>query len=303
MSGHEMEIARSTGDDPVLSIVVPVANGAGSIAQTISDLATYLHASGHVCEIVVVDDGSTDETVRLVERARVEAAVPVVLLRHDHNLGKGAAVRTGMLGARGRFRLFMDADMAYPPAEIGVILERLLGGADVAIASRVHPESRYVLRPSFFRYLYTRHLSGRFFNWLVRILLLPGISDTQAGLKGFTARAAVVLFSGWLPEGFGFDLAVLAKARQAGLEIVEVPVTFRYDREPTTMRFLADTVGMLRDLAMVRMRVGHGGAIAAGARSAGAAIESGTVAWAPPWRLLALLLLMLGGVEAARALH
>lgn len=302
MSVHDIEMARDTGDDPVLSIVVPVANGAGFIARTIDDLAAYLRTCGPVCEIVVVDDGSTDETVRLVEGARVDAAVPVVLLRHDRNLGKGAAVRTGMLGARGRFRLFMDADLAYPPADIGVVLERLQGGADVAISSRVHPESRYILRPSFFRYLYTRHLSGRFFNWLVRILLLPGISDTQAGLKGFTARAAEALFSGWLPEGFGFDLAVLAKARRLGLGIVEVPVTFRYDREPTTMRFLADTVGMLRDLAMVRMRVGHGGAIAGGVPTIRQSSGEAQASWVAPWRLLAILALMLGGVEVARSL-
>lgn len=295
--------ARRVDAGVELSIVVPVVNGASSIAETIRELAAYLRGCGHAFEIVVVDDGSTDDTARLVERAGADVTLPVVLLRHDRNRGKGAAVRTGMLAARGRFRLFLDADLAYPPADIGVVLERLRGGADVVVASRVHPESRYILRPSFFRYLYTRHLSGRFFNWLVRLLLLPGVTDTQAGLKGFSAHAAEALFSGWMPDGFGFDLAVLAKARRLGFDVAEVPVTFRYDREPTTMRFLADTVDMLRDLAMVRLRVGHGGAIPSGGWNEGVVSRDAVAGWSPPWRMLVVLVLLLGGVEAARGLH
>ncbi|MFN7987126.1 MAG: glycosyltransferase [Thermoanaerobaculia bacterium] len=285
-----------------VSIVVPVFNGAESIAETIREVAAFLAARGRASEIVVVDDGSEDATAREAEAAAASAPVPVFVLRHEKNRGKGAAVRTGMLAARGRDRVFLDADLAYPASEIGVVLDRLRTGADVVLASRVHSESRYLMRPTFFRYLYTRHLAGRFFNWLVRVLLLPGISDTQAGLKGFTASAAAAVFSGWTPDGFGFDLAVLARARRLGLVLAEVPVTFLYDREPTTIRFLGDTARMLHDVVEVRVRIGRGGAIAGEeGRDAPAPAASRERRETPGWALLGLLLAVLAAVEVARS--
>ncbi len=279
--------------------MVPVVNGAGFITESIAELGDYLRAHHPGAEIVVVDDGSADGTAGRIDEAAARCPVPVLVRRHGRNLGKGAAVRTGMQSARGRFRVFLDADLAYPAAEIGSVLAQLRAGAQVVVASRVHPESRYVIRPSFFRYLYTRHIAGRFFNWLARVLLLPGISDTQAGLKGFSAVAADALFAGWIPDGFGFDLAVLARARRAGMKVVEAPVTFRYDREPSTMRFVADTFGMLRDLATVRLRVGHGGAILAPGGDRAQPVR-GAAGWSPPWRLLLVLAALLAGVEIAR---
>ena len=284
-----------------ISVVIPVVNGASTISDTIRDVATFLAGVGRPAEILVVDDGSDDGTDRLAREAGARAPVPVLVLRHESNRGKGAAVRTGMASARGDFRLFLDADLAYPAPEIASILEILEQGADVAVASRVHPESRYVIRPSFFRYLYTRHVSGRLFNWLVRLVLLPGISDTQAGLKGFRASAAEKLFGAWAPDGFGFDLAILARARRLGLSVVEVPVTFRYDREPTTLRFLADTARMLRDLAEVRVRIGLGGAVAGpGPADDARAIGSAANGSAPPAWLLAVLVAGIAAVEATR---
>ena len=113
---------------------------------------------------------------------------------------------------------FLDADLAYPPSEIaGHHAPPLLPAPTSPSPSRVHPDSRYVIRPSFFRYLYTRHVAGRLFNWLVRLVLLPGLRDTQAGLKGFTAAAAQRLFAAPLPSGFSFDLGLLLRARRLGL--------------------------------------------------------------------------------------
>lgn len=303
IAGRASESVHRGRGEVELSVVVPVLNGAGFIAETLHGLAVYLHEHVPGSEIVVVNDGSNDGTARLIEELGPALAVPVVLVDHEKQRGKGAAVRTGMLAARGRYRVFTDADLAYAPSDIGVLLDRLRAGAEVVVASRVHPESRYVLRPSFFRYLYTRHLSGRLFNWLVRIFLLPGVTDSQAGLKGFSAKAAVALFAGWMPDGFGFDLAVLAKARRQGFEVAEVPVTFRYDQEPTTMRFLADSADMLRDLVLVRLRIGHGGAIPSGGWSPATASPVAEAAWSPPWRLLVVLACLLGVVEAARGLH
>lgn len=292
--------AVSPAQVPELSVVIPVLDGEPVIARTLAEVGAWLAGRGLSAEVVVVDDGSRDRTVEKVREAAARSPVPVVLERHETNRGKGAAVRTGMLAARGRHRVFLDSDLAYPAPEIGRVLDALRSGADVAIASRVDPESLYVVRPAFFRYLYTRHVAGRFFNWLVRLLLLPGVSDTQAGLKGFTAEAATALFSAWVPGGFGFDLAVLARARRLGFSLAEVPVTFRYDREPTTLRFLADTVRMLRDLAEVRVRVGSGGVVGDPGRDRAGTPEPAP-APAPSWTLLAGLAALLAAVEWSRS--
>jgi dolichyl-phosphate beta-glucosyltransferase len=230
-----------------------VYNGAPFIEAALRAVAGHLEGPSWSAEIVVVDDGSSDDTARLAEAVGRESAVPIRVLRLARNQGKGAAVARGVAAARGAHIIFLDADLAYPPTEIDTIYAALRSGADIAVASRVHPDSRYLIRPAFFRYLYTRHIFGRFFNALVRAILLPGLTDTQAGLKGFSAGAAARLFSAALPHGFSFDLGLLARARQLGLHITEVGVLYRYDSEPTTVRFLLDTVAVLRDLLLLRL--------------------------------------------------
>ncbi len=148
--------------------------------------------------------------------------------------------------------VFLDADLAYPVDEITKIVRELETGSDVAIACRVLPESRYLMSPSFFHYLYTRHLMSRVFNLAVRLALLPRILDTQAGLKGFTARASELIFPRLTVAGFGFDVELLYVARKHGLKVAQAAVHYRYDDEPTTVRFVADAVGMLEDLVRIR---------------------------------------------------
>jgi glycosyltransferase involved in cell wall biosynthesis/4-amino-4-deoxy-L-arabinose transferase-like glycosyltransferase len=239
-----------------LSVVVPVYNGEPFIARTISELIDYATSCDEAVEIVVVDDGSTDRTAEIIEDTIANASIPVQFIRSPANEGKGAAIKRAMSEARGRFRIFLDADLAYSPQALSEVRAKLVAGSDVVIGSRVHPDSIYQVKPSFFRYLYTRHIAGRVFNWIVRWLLLPGIFDSQAGIKGFTAEAADTLFAGWLPNGFSFDLGVLSRARHEGLSIEQIPVQYRYDNEPTTVRFMSDSVAALYDLAVVRLRIG-----------------------------------------------
>ena len=132
------------------------------------------------------------------------------------------------------------------------MVRELDGGADVAIACRVLPESRYLMSPSFFHYLYTRHLMSRLFNRVVRVALLPGILDTQAGLKAFTARAAQLIFPRLTVAGFGFDVELLYIARKHRLRVRQTAVQYRYDDEPSTVRFAGDAAAMVRDLARIR---------------------------------------------------
>jgi len=240
---------------PALSVVVPVFNGESFIAASLRDLANYLARRPRSAEVIVVDDGSTDATPELICAVASTLPVPVTILRSPTNEGKGAAILRGMQAARGVHRIFLDADLAYPPSEIEKIVKALADGADVAIACRVHVSSRVTLAPLFFTYYFARYLGGRLFNWLVRGLLLPGIADSQAGLKGFRAAAADQLFSGWLPRGFNFDLALLFRARRLALTMAQVPVNYRSESEPSTVRVARDLLRAVRDVAQIRARL------------------------------------------------
>jgi glycosyltransferase involved in cell wall biosynthesis/4-amino-4-deoxy-L-arabinose transferase-like glycosyltransferase len=239
-----------------LSVLVPVYNGESFIERTLTEVIDFVASRDEPAELIVVDDGSTDRTGEILERVAAGSPASVQVIRSPNNEGKGAAVKRAMAVAKGAYRVFLDADLAYSPQAITEVRSQLAAGADVVIGSRVHPESTYQVKPPFFRYLYTRHVAGRVFNWIVRLLLLPGIYDSQAGLKGFTARAADIIFGGWLPDRFSFDLGVLSRARYEHLSIEQIPVQYRYDSEPTTVRFMSDTASALFDLAVVRLRIG-----------------------------------------------
>ncbi|HEY6808930.1 MAG TPA: glycosyltransferase [Gemmatimonadales bacterium] len=234
-----------------LSLIVPVRDGAERLPKALCDLRAYIAEAPAVRELILIDDGSGAPTRQLL--ATFAAGTRgVTLLRNDVNTGKGHAVARGMLVARGRHRVFTDADLAYPVDQIAAITAALTAGSDVAVACRVLPASRYLMSPSFFHYLYTRHLMSRAFNAVVRWTLLPGILDSQAGLKGFTARAAEGVFSRLTIDRFGFDVEALLIARRLGLRTTQVPVFFRYDSEPSTVRLVGDGGGMVGDLLRIR---------------------------------------------------
>ena len=237
---------------PHLSLIVPVYNEGQRITSSLEQISAFLASLTRPAELILVDDHSGAPTSELlVEFARGRRGV--TLLRNEQNRGKGFSVARGMLAAGGAYRVFTDADLAYPPSEVGKVLRDLETGADVAIACRVLPESRYVMSPTFFSYLYTRHVMSRVYNGLVRHALIEGVLDTQAGLKGFTARAATVIFSRVSIPRFGFDVEALFIARKHGLTIKQTAVDFRYDEEATTVRFALDAARMARDLYRVRV--------------------------------------------------
>lgn len=242
-----MEAAR-----PHLSVVVPVYNGADRLPAALHQLGEWLDSRPYATELILVDDHSQDAAPAILTEFAARRARTSVI-RNERNLGKGAAVARGMLAARGAFRVFTDADLAYPPEEIAKILADLEAGADVAIACRVLPASRYVMSPTFFHYLYTRHLMSRTFNVMVRATLLSGVLDSQAGLKGFTARAADIVFPRLTIPRFGFDVEALFIAQRHGLVVRQTAVHFRYDEEPTTVRFAQSAVRMALDLVHIRL--------------------------------------------------
>jgi len=256
--GVERRTFRRVGDRAIhLSVVVPVRNGADRLPAHLAALRSFACAQDRPTELVLVDDASEPAAARLLTEFGRDAA-EVAVLRNEANRGKGFSVARGMLAARGRYRVFTDADLAYPVDEIAHMVRQLETGSDVAIACRVLPESRYLMSPSFFHYLYTRHVMSRVFNRVVRLVLLPGILDTQAGLKGFTARATELIFPRLTIAGFGFDVELLYIAKQHGLTVAQAAVHYRYDDEPSTVRFAADAVEMLEDLVKIRWNAWRG---------------------------------------------
>jgi dolichyl-phosphate beta-glucosyltransferase len=237
----------------MLSVIIPTYNSASFILKTFKELTEYLENSGWDYELLFVDDGSRDDTVEILEK-KCAGQPRVRLFKNGKNRGKGYAVRQGMQEARGEFMIFSDADLAYPPSEIGKILETLRGGADLAIATRVASESRFIMSPEFFSYLYTRHVGSRLFNWLVRRMLELPLFDTQAGLKGFQRGAKEILFQRQTLRGFTFDVELLFVAHKHGLIIREVPVFFQYFTEATTISFVTQAVKSFKDLISIRKK-------------------------------------------------
>ena len=248
-------------DAPYLSVVVPVWNGAERLSHTLYSLHHLLARQRYATELIIVDDCSDEDAVRAISSfrdvARGEGA-SVHVLRNDDNRGKGYSVRRGMLAASGAIRVFTDADLAYPAEEIESIVDAIEQGSDVALGCRLLPGSRYVMSPTFFPYLFTRHLMSRAYNALVRWLLVPSVLDTQAGLKGFTREAADLIFPRLTIARFGFDVECLYIAQRHRRRLVQVPVTFRYDDEPSTVHLLRDGARMLTDLWRIMLNAWRG---------------------------------------------
>jgi glycosyltransferase involved in cell wall biosynthesis len=209
---------------PFLSVVVPAFNEEARIARTVSEIMAEIDVLTLEGELIVVDDGSSDRTASMVEQAsRVDTRVRLVRASHA---GKGATVRRGMLEARGEWRFLADADLSMPITELKRFLDAVhSGGADVLVGSREAKGAVRVGEP------WSRHFIGRIFNWMVKLLVVRGINDTQCGFKLFSARAAEALFPLQRLDGFGFDVEILFLARRAGFSIREVPLTWVYRRE------------------------------------------------------------------------
>jgi dolichyl-phosphate beta-glucosyltransferase len=248
---------------PQLSIIIPAYNEAAIIEATLSSLAAFLAQRGLRAEVIVVDDGSTDGTGALAAQALQRLKLPGRVLRQQPNAGKGKAVQAGMLAAAGQWLLMTDADLSTPLDEYDRLAAALLGGADIAIASRALPGAR--LEPPQPRW---RQMLGQLYAWVRRLLLLPQLRDTQCGFKLFRQEAARAAFSRQTLSGWAFDVEVLYIAYRLGYRIAEIPVRWCNRRE-SKVRVLRDAPRVLRDLLLIRWR--HRGLVPsrAGAGEAG----------------------------------
>lgn len=224
-------------------MVIPAFHEAAHIADTVATLRDALacvEARGGV-EIVVVDDGSADRTA---ESARQAGADQVIV--KETNQGKGAAVRAGVLAARGATIVFTDADLAYPPEQIVSLLERVEDGWRMVVGSRHHQATTTVVRAR-----RIRQLGSRAVNVATMVLLLGVLRDTQCGLKAFEREAARALFGAGRVDGFAFDIELFHLADRFEIAPLEVPVQL-VNSEQSTVRLVRDTARLIRDVLRIR---------------------------------------------------
>jgi glycosyltransferase involved in cell wall biosynthesis len=233
-------------DTPFLSVIIPAFNEASRLPSTLEQVDGFLSAQSFPYEILVVENGSSDNTLQIA--TEMQKRMGHLNIFHEDIRGKGWAVRQGMLAAKGAYRFICDADLSMPIEDIMRFLPPLLPDAPIAIASREAPGAVRYDEPEY------RHLIGRAFNLLVKLLLLKGLNDTQCGFKCFRADAAEMIFPLVTIKGWTFDVEALFIGRKLGYEIHEVPIHWYYKNQ-SRVKVLRDSVQMGLDL--LKIRVNH----------------------------------------------
>lgn len=233
--------------NPFLSVVIPAYNEASCLGENLDRIVQFCQAKGWRYEVLIVDDGSTDHTGEVI----ADCLGPSVrLLSHEENLGKGAAVRTGVAATTGTWVLITDADLSTPIEEVGRLLAATTGsdGADVVFGSRALPDSRVELHQPF-----PREFLGRLFNWLIRRLRLTSLRDTQCGFKLLRGDVGRAVFRSLETHGYAFDVELQWRAAQAGYRVREVGVLWR-DSDRSAVQPWRDGMRMLMDCLRIRFR-------------------------------------------------
>jgi dolichyl-phosphate beta-glucosyltransferase len=233
---------------PYLSIIIPARNEEARLPRALGQVFAFLEAQSYSSEVIVVENASSDRT--LVVAQRFAANFPTLRVLHEDLPGKGRAVRRGMLEARGEYRFFCDSDFSMPVEQINRFLPPA-SQADIVIASREAPGASRYGEPHY------RHLTGRVFNTLIRLLALPGLQDTQCGFKCFRAAVAEDVFRYQTIMGWSFDVEILFIARQRGYTIRElgIPWYFNPDSRVSVWR---DSWRMFFDILSIRRKARRG---------------------------------------------
>ena len=228
------------------SIVIPAYNEAKRIPHTLEEVLAFIEVKSWDAEVIVVNDGSTDDTAAVVRRFSDQNPV-VCLIDNPVNCGKGQAIRDGVQRASGEVILFTDADNSTPIEDVEKLLPALEDGADIAIGSRwVDPKLQAQPQPWY------RRLNGRVYNRLLRSILGMDFKDTQNGFKAYTRHAAKTIFALQKIAGWGFDAETLYLARKFGFTVREIPVGYIYYAEGSKIHPYRDGVRMLAELLRVK---------------------------------------------------
>lgn len=231
--------------NPQYSIVIPAYNESARIGGALTEVLRTLDEKHWNAEVLVVNDGSSDNTAAIVESFAAKDS-RVRLLQNGVNRGKGYSVRNGLLHARGNILMFTDADLSSPMVEAERLFDAIRDGADVAIGSRWLQSSRQTIHQPLYRQFF-----GRCFNFVTRLIMRLPFADTQCGFKAFRRSAAQTIFQLQRIERWGFDPEILFIALKRGYKIQEVPVTWGHD-ERSRISYLRDGLKMLEELIYVR---------------------------------------------------
>jgi dolichyl-phosphate beta-glucosyltransferase len=230
---------------PTLSIIIPAYNESARIGRTLEQVSACVHERNWQAEVIVVNDGSRDDTAEIVRR--IGARDPIVrLLENPVNRGKGYSVRNGMLHASGEIVMFTDADLSSPIEETERLLAAIRAGADIAIGSRWLDKGRQTKHQPWYRQMF-----GRCFNAVTRLVMGLPFADTQCGFKAFRREVAYTVFQLQRIERWGFDPELLFIALKRGYSVREVPVTWGHD-ERSRLSYLKDGIKMLEELVYIR---------------------------------------------------
>jgi dolichyl-phosphate beta-glucosyltransferase len=231
-----------------LSIVIPAHNEETRLPRTLGQVFAYLEKQTYTCEVIVVENGSKDRTFEIA--SEFAQGHPALRVLHEQEPGKGNAVRRGMLEAIGEYRFICDADLSMPIEEIIKFLPPQLVDFDIAIGSREAPGAVRYHEPSY------RHWGGRLINYIIQLLILPGLNDTQCGFKCFRAPIAQKLFEQQTLPGWSFDIELLYLARRSGYRLVEVPIQWYYGAE-SKVNAVRDALRMIGDIFRIRSNAMH----------------------------------------------
>ena len=234
--------------NPFFSVVIPAHNEQNRLPGTLEQLFRFLDQQSFTSEVIVVENGSTDTTLNVAKEFAVRHANLQVI---QSEKGKGAAVKHGMLVARGEYRFMCDADLSMPVEEIVKFIPPGLQDFDIAIASR---EAKGAVRYNESSY---RHWGGRGINLLIQTLILPGLNDTQCGFKCFRAEVAEDIFRRQTMNGWSFDIELLFVARRHGYRIVEIPIHWYHSSE-SKVSALRDAIRMIQDIFRIHANARQG---------------------------------------------
>jgi glycosyltransferase involved in cell wall biosynthesis len=233
-----------TAEMPLLSIIIPAYNEEQRLPESLAQVADFVGAQSYPIEVIIIDNNSTDATGQIAQDFASEFSYVRAMVQPRQ--GKGAAVQTGMLAGRGEYLIVCDADFSMPVEEIRKFVPPAQNGYDVAIASREVPGARRIGEPEY------RHLMGRMFNLIVRVLAIPRIQDTQCGFKAFRREVAQTIFQRQTIDGWGFDVEVLFIALRRGYDIIEIPITWVY-KPQSRVNPIRDSVNMFLETLRVRL--------------------------------------------------
>ena len=237
-------------DKPLLSLIVPAYNEGSRLPKTLPQIIEFVQSQPFPSEIIIVNNNSSDDTRQIADEFAGQQ--PFIRVYDEPRQGKGAAVRTGMLEAKGEYLFMADADLSMPIDEVSKFLPPRLEDYDVAMASREVKGAVRYNEPAY------RHLMGRVFNLVVKLLAVPGFQDTQCGFKCFRRKAALEVLSYQSIDGWAFDVELLFIAQRRGYKIVEVPIDWYY-RANSRINPISDALDMFREVLKIRLngRRGH----------------------------------------------